>query len=393
MRTYEDSEILTRIYRSTLSFLEPLSLEERFKIAVEEASKVAEAEYGSIFLGDKNGELVRVYSNVPAKRQAEPRERGYSHKSFVNGKLYIVTEGTLKKIHKELYDKGVKSLIIIPLSFNYETIGVLTLQSGIPQEMDKRTINVINLFGSLISLGIRNSQLYEKTIEAVESRDLFISLASHELKTPLTTISAYADLISKKINSKQVPSEKSLEVLNQEIKRLKHMLNELLAIDQVKTGQLSYSWKELNITKIIKSAIINFKFSYPGYKVFFEDALDKHSRLMQGDPEKLQQVFTNLLNNAAKFSIKTTPVVISLFEDNNMIGISVTDYGSGIRKNEQYKVFQEFFKAQNNRKEGMGLGLYLVKGIIEKHHGTVTLLSRLNKGTTISIKLPKKLYG
>ncbi len=270
MRDFADSEILTRLYHSTLSFLEPLNLEDRFKIAVSEAGKVAGADYGSIFLGGKDGELVRVYTNVPPKRQVEPREKGYSHKSFINGKLYIITEQTLKKIHKELYDVGVRSLIIIPLSFNHETIGVMTLQSKIPQIMDKRTINVINLFGSLISLGIRNSQLYEKTMESVEERDLFISLASHELKTPLTTISAYADLIAKKINSKQFPSEKSVEVLTQEIKRLKHMLNELLAIDQVKTGQLSYRWKEINILKTIKRAVINFRFSYPGYKVFLE---------------------------------------------------------------------------------------------------------------------------
>lgn len=392
MKNFEETEILTHIYESTLSFLEPLNLDERFKIAISEAAKVTGADYGSIFLGDKNGDLVRVYTDVPLNRQAEPRGKGYSHKSFINGKLYIITENTLKKVHRDLYDKGVRSLIIIPLSFNHETIGVLTLQSSIPHEMDQKTINVVNLFGSLISLGIRNSQLYEKTMESVESRDLFISLASHELKTPLTTISAYADMISKKIHSKQVPSERSLEVLNQEIKRLKHMLNELLAIDQVKTGQLSYSWKALNIVEIIKKAIMNFRFSYPGYKVFLENDLSLHERIIQGDPEKLQQVFTNLFNNAAKFSTKTTPIVISLSPDENYINISVTDYGKGIRKNEQFKVFQEFFKAKGNHKEGMGLGLFLVKKIIEKHHGKISLLSKVNKGTTISIKLPRKLY-
>ena len=393
MRDHTDSEILTRLYHSTLSFLEPLKLEERFKIAVEEAGKVAGADCGSIFLGDREGELVRVYTNVPTIRQVEPREKGYSHKSFINGKLYIITEPTLRKIHVELYNVGVRSLIIIPLSFNHQTIGVLTLQSQIPQKMDKTTINAINLFGSLISLGIRNSQLYEKTMESVEERDLFISLASHELKSPLTTISAYADLIAKKINIRQFPSEKSVEVLTQEIKRLKHMLNELLAIDQVKTGQLSYRWKEINILNTVKRAIINFKFSYPGYKVFLENNLNLKSRMIQGDTEKLQQVFTNLLNNAAKFSTKTTPIVVALFSEGKYIHITVTDYGKGIRKNEQNKVFHEFFKAKGNRKEGMGLGLYIVKGIIEKHKGTIEIYSRLNKGTIMTVKLPKKLYG
>ncbi len=115
--------------------------------------------------------------------------------------------------------------------------------------------------------------------------------------------------------------------------------------------------------------------------------------MIQGDTEKLQQVFTNLLNNAAKFSTKTTPIVVALVSEGKYIKITVTDYGKGIRKNEQNKVFHEFFKAKGNRKEGMGLGLYIVKGIIDKHKGTIEIYSRLNKGTIMTIKLPKKLYG
>ena len=236
------SDILKKIYLSTLEFLRPLSLKERYKIAVEEAIKVVGAEYGTILLGDENGELERVYSNVPLKRQATPRKDGFTHKALVNRKLYVVTPDVLKRVHKkELFEKGVHSLILIPLSFNKETVGVLSLQAKHARKMTPVSTSALNLFGSLISLGIRNSQLYEMTLEAVEARDLFMSLASHELKTPLTTISAYSEQIAKRLNSRELPSEKSVTVLNAEIKRLKHMLNELLAIDQIKSGQLSYS--------------------------------------------------------------------------------------------------------------------------------------------------------
>lgn len=387
------SDLLKKIYESTLEFLRPLSLEERYKIAVEEAIKVVGAEYGTIFLGDENGDLIRVYSNVPLRRQATPRRNGFTHKALIHSKLYVVTPEVLKKVHKkELYDKGVHSLILIPLSFNKETVGVLSLQARNARKMTPVDTNALNLFGSLISLGIRNSQLYEITRDAVEARDLFISLASHELKTPLTTISAYSEQIARRLNSHELPSEKSVTVLNSEIKRLKHMLNELLAIDQIKSGQLRYSWKDVKIISIVKRAIINFKFSYPGYKVFVENSLNPPSYAMQGDAEKLQQVLTNLLNNSAKFSSKITPIVISMWMEDESVNISITDYGKGIRKKEQNKVFTEFFKAEGNRKEGMGLGLYLVKNIIEEHHGSVILKSKLHKGTTITLKFPQKLY-
>lgn len=387
------NDILKTIYLSALEILQPLNLEERYRIAVEQAIKVTGAEYGTIFLGDNNNKLIRVYSSVPYGRQATPRKEGYTHKAFMNRKLYVMSSLIIKKVHKkDLYDKGVQSLILIPLSFNKERIGVLSLQTHNEKKISKVSTDALDLFGSLISLGIRNSQLYEKTLEAVEARDLFISLASHELKTPLTTISAYSQMISRKVNGKQVPSEKSLEILNSEVKRLKHMLNELLAIDQIKTGQLSYHWKEVNILHILKRAIINFKFSYPGYKVFVEALSTSSNYWLQGDDEKLLQVLTNLFNNAAKFSSSLTPIVVTVSSKDRNIIIDITDYGKGIRKKEQNKVFQEFFKASDNRREGMGLGLYLVKSIIDKHKGSVFLSSKLHKGTKITIKLPQKLY-
>lgn len=384
--------LLKNIYLSTLAFLRPLNLEERYKIAAQEIVRIAGADHASIFLGDKTGELTRVYSNVPEATQTEPRSKGFAHKSYVNGKLYVVSPKILRETHLSLYKKGVKSLVLVPLSFNNITIGVIALQYHTSVEFNEKAIDTLNLFGSLISLGIRNSQLYEQTKDAVESRDLFISLASHELKTPLTTISAYTQQISKKINNRQIPTEKSVEILKAEVRRLKHMLNELLEIDQIKTGQLSYNWKIINITHIVKRALINFKFSYPGYKVLIDSSLQRVDRILQGDDEKLIQVITNLLNNSAKFSSKDTPIVLTLGATKNDIAISITDYGKGIRKSEQNKVFTEFFKAKDNLKEGMGLGLYLVKGIVERHQGTVTLQSRLNKGTTVTLKLPKKLY-
>ena len=152
------------------------------------------------------------------------------------------------------------------------------------------------------------------------------------------------------------------------------------------------NWKDTNLLSILKRAVINFKFSYPGYKIFIENLLDRQSHVLQADAEKLQQALTNIFNNSAKFSSSLTPIVVVLWLEDGFINISITDYGRGIRKKEQNKVFSEFLKAQGNLKEGMGLGLFLVKNIIDSHHGTITLKSKLHKGTTITLRLPQKLY-
>ncbi len=383
------NELLENVYLSSLSYLQPLTLEERYKIAVQEAIRVAGANNGSIFLLDPQGEFVRAYSDVPPGSQVQPRKSGNTRRAVEEEKLKIVQGEELKKAHLKLYNKGIKCLILIPLSFNKQTIGVLSLQAHEAKQFGNDMLGALRLFGALLSLGIRNSQLYEESIGAIEARDLFISLASHELRTPLTTISAYAGLIEKKLNNKQFPPPKSVEILRSEIKRLKNIVNELLAIEQVKTGQLRYAWKEVAILNVLKKAVINFKFNYPGYKVLLENPVHHKIVLARGDEEKLQQVFTNLLNNSAKFSSSVTPIVLTVGEDEKYVSISITDYGKGIRKREQDKVFVEFFKAKGNYKEGMGLGLFLVKNIIDKHKGKVSLTSKLHVGTTITVSLPK----
>lgn len=383
------SKLLQEIYNATLSFLQPLNLEERYKIAAKEGTKILNVENSSIFL-EKNGKLIRVYSDVPTKKQVQPRKNGYTYAALVKGKLHVVSSAALKRVHPELYDKGVRSLILIPLSFNKQSIGVITFQSRRDEKITQAERNALNLFGSFLSLGIRNSQLYQQSTEAVEARDLFISLASHELKTPLTTISAYTDLIAKKLNSNTKPSPYSVEIVRTEIKRLKNMLNELLALNQIQTGQLSYELRDTNVLQVIKKALINFKFSYPGYKVFIENNTSRNDLHINGDDDKLQQVFTNILNNAAKFSSPLTPIVVSLTNEEQFINVSITDYGKGIKKKEQNRVFEEFFKESGHNREGMGLGLFLVKRIIEQHGGVVDLRSKLHKGTTVTIMLPKK---
>ncbi len=383
------NDLLEKVYVSSLSYLQPLTLEERYKIAVEESVRVTGAHHGSIFLLDPQGEFVRAYSDVPSTSQVQPRKNGNTRRAVNEEKLLIVQGEELKKAHLKLYNKGIKCLILIPLSFNKQTIGILSLQAHETKHFGKEMLGALRLFGSLLSLGIRNSQLYEQSVGAIEARDLFISLASHELRTPLTTISAYASLIEKKLNSNQMPPPKSVEILRSEIKRLKNIVNELLAIDQVKTGQLRYSWKEVAILNVLKRAVINFKFNYPGYKVLLENPVHHKIILKRADEEKLQQVFTNLLNNSAKFSSSVTPIVLTIGEDEKSVSVSITDYGKGIRKKEQDKVFIEFFKAKGNYKEGMGLGLFLVKNIIDKHKGKVSLTSKLHVGTTITVTLPK----
>lgn len=382
---------LEGFYLTTLNFLQPLSLAERYKVAIEEARRITGTDYGSVFL-EENGSLVRVYSTVPVKTRTNPRKRGYTYQALTNGKVFVMNKRIIKKVHPNIHKNGSSSITLIPLMFNKKSIGVIALQSHEEKHYSEDIMHILNLFGSMVSLGIRNSQLFEEVKAAVQARDLFLSLASHELKTPLTTISMYAEFIGRKVNSNEMPSLKHVLVLQSEVRRLTHMFNELLALDQIKKGKLNYFWKKVHVMDILDIALINFKSSYPKYKVFIENSIKRKDGEVLGDSEKLQQVFTNILNNAAKFSSYLTPIIIQIKSDDSYVVISIIDYGRGIRKKEQAKVFEEFFRGTENDVGGMGLGLYLVRSIVEAHKGIISVDSKLHKGTTISVKLPQKLY-
>lgn len=386
------SKLLEQIYRSALKFLQPTVLKERYRIAVKEAVRLVDADHGSIFL-EKDGNLIRAYTNVPNAMKVQPRKNGYTYRTFTEAKIQVIKiDDEFNKVHPRFRKGGARSLVLIPLTFRKRSIGVLTLQSHKEKHFTSVKINTLNLFGSVLGLVIVNSQLFEEAQEALRSRELFISLASHELKTPLTTVMAYADQIGKRLSVGQIPNAGSFEIMRSEMKRLKNMLDEFLALDQIKSGQLRYIWGRVSILDVVKRSAINFKLSYPGYKVFIENKIPANDRIIIADKEKLQQVFTNLLNNSAKFSTKLTPIVLTLEDSGNFIAVSIADYGKGIKKKEQNKIFMEFFKGSAISKDGMGIGLYLVKNIIAEHKGKISLSSKLNKGTTVTLSLPKKRH-
>lgn len=384
-------EVIKAINQSALALLQTLELNARYEAAVQEATRLTGAQYGTILI-HKKGVFERVFSTVPAQFQTNPRRRGYTYKTYMSSEIHIMDPDTLKVAHKDLFDKGVRSLVLIPLAIKEQRVGVLALQSNNEKHFTPLQMQLITLFGTLVTLAIRNAEFFDQTKKSITSRDLFISLASHELKTPLTTISVYADMLAKKINSKQMPSENAIEIVRSEAKRLKHIINELLEFNHIASGQLRYKWKDVNILDVMKKSIINFKSINPEYKILVENTIPRAMNIIQGDPEKLQQAFSNILNNSAKFSHPHIPIIIKLEMKKNNMCISFTDFGKGIRKSEQDKIFSEFYKAQGNTKDGMGLGLYLVRRIIEKHKGKIELSSKINQGTNILIKLPRKLY-
>lgn len=380
--------IVDKINKSVLKFLSPLTSEETFRIIVNEAKKITNTDYGTIFL-DKSGKLQQVYADASFLQKVKQRAKGFVYTAFVEKEPFIVKVDQVGNFHKVFYDEGIKLIIHIPLSYKGKSIGVLSLHSCELLEISQHDLKVLSLLGSLASMAIRKTQLYDEMKNAIDTRDLFISLASHELRTPLTSINGYIQLLYNKLGKQNSIEAKWVKELYDESNRLTNLVKDLLEVNRIKQGQLNYSLEECKIESIVDDAIRRFNFIKPNRKVIYTKDLTDKDIMIVGDKEKLLQVISALLENADKFSPPRIPIAVNLRNTTRQVVLFITDQGEGIEKQDLKKVFEGFYKGDKRESEGLGVGLLLVKHIIQFHHGSISLKSKKNKGTTVEVRIPR----
>lgn len=381
------AHVINRIYQSALKFLVPLTPEETYKTIVNEGVKLANGKDG--FLVRQEGDVLKtVYGSSKNAAQVVVRPRGYTYESIKANKAFVIHAKDIAITHPDIVGDNIRTTLFIPLSYQNQSVGALVIRAFTEKVFTRDELGVLKLFGSLASLSIRKMQLYNDTQKALETRDLFIALASHELKTPLTTINVYVKLLYDRVLSSLPINEKWVKNLFMETVRMTQLVNELLHVDQIEKGQLQYLFKEHRLGEIVERAVSDFQVIFPQHRVKIKNAIDGRD-FFTCDYDKLLQVLINLLTNAAKFSDPLAPITIVLSQRNNHFTIRVRDRGKGIPKKELSSIFNQFYKGKSNKKDGMGLGLYLTKSIIEQHKGKISVKSVLKKGTMIEISLPR----
>lgn len=384
--------ILEAIYRSALKFLSPLNPDETYKTILNEAIKLVKADSGAIHLYIQK-EFKVVYASLEQFYTIAPRRKGHTFQAFVTKKPVISGIDDIKRAHKELRNLQIKSAIFIPLSNKNKSIGVLALNSGKEEYFSSRELEILKLFGSLASLAIVKSQLYDEVNKALGARDLLISMTAHELRTPITTISGYIQLLQSRLSGVNVMESRWIKELRWESQRLALLVNELLEVERIKAGQFLYHFRECSLRAILSQVLKDFGFNHPDHKIIQIDKVEKNDDRIIGDFDKLLRVINNLLDNAAKFSLPEQVITITLKPQLRNIILSIKDKGIGIPGKDMPYIFEKFYRIGNHSREGMGLGLFLAKSIISQHDGIISIKSKENTGTTVSIKLPKAKYG
>jgi len=236
---------------------------------------------------------------------------------------------------------------------------------------------------------VRSDITYLKRLERIRTE--FLANVSHELRTPIFAIQGYVEtLLDGAINDSKV-NMRFLEKANQHTINLSNLLNDLIDISMIESGEMRMSFRYFNINEYISKIIQDFKImaDEKNIELVFHPA--RESLQLFGDKDKLKQVMTNLLTNAIKYTEKGK-VEILVEEDNNYGIIIIRDTGIGIPEEDLNRIFERFFrvdKARSRSVGGTGLGLAIVKHIIEAHGSNVEVKSKLNEGSEFSFRLRK----
>ena len=228
---------------------------------------------------------------------------------------------------------------------------------------------------------IRSRYINEKKTE-------FLSIASHELKTPLTTIKAFAQLALSEGGDCPEHIRMYLNKINLQSDKLYKLIQQLLDVSKVESGQLDFSLEEVPMNIYIQDTVALIGKSIPTHPIQLEMKEDVIARI---DRLRLEQVFSNILINAAKYSTEKTPILVSAAIDSDkMLRISVTDEGIGMSEQNVRRVFEKFFRADEISRSysGLGMGLYIASKIITGHGGRIWIESKLDVGSTFHFTVP-----
>lgn len=229
----------------------------------------------------------------------------------------------------------------------------------------------------------------EQRKNAEAKKDEFISIASHELKTPLTSVKGYIQLAEMSVSSDD--KEHALDYIDRsskQIRKLDTLITELLDISKMATGNLEFHFAEFKFDSFLVNTIDVIQRSNPERKI---ECVGYADVVLMGDEFRLEQVLLNYLSNAIKYSTSTHPIIVELeILHTNEVKVSVKDKGIGINKADQTKLFNKFYRVpqSSNKYQGLGMGLYICAQIIQNHGGSFGVESTPGEGSTFYFTLP-----
>jgi signal transduction histidine kinase len=352
--------------------------------------------------------VVRVHAEEEKTRWAE-RLRFYSPRADAptsityqvlrTGKGQLVPEITDEMLQASAQDAehlrllrtlALRSAVVVPLRTAERPLGVLALayaESG--RRYQAEDLAFAEDLATRVAMAIENSRLYSQAQEAIGIRDQFLSIASHELKTPLTSLTLQVSGLARLVAAGAVEPQKlakRVARMEQQTVRLATLIEELLDVSRISSGRLVLRPEPMDLVALAREVME--RHSDEAERVGNLVSLKAPAQLVGSwDRNRLDQVLSNLLANALKYAAGQ-PVDLVVDQDAEAVVIEVRDRGPGISAHDQRRIFNQFERASSPNMAGLGLGLWIVTRVVEGHGGSVSVTSQPGEGATFTVRLP-----
>jgi PAS domain S-box-containing protein len=401
--------LVRRLQAVTDVVLNHLSLEELLQECLQRISEVCQVDTAAILLKNAQGNqlTVRAVNGLEAEfRQAFhiPLGEGFAGQIAETLQPMIIEKDAYTQVFSPvLRERKVQSLMGVPLIIAGKLLGVIHVGTLNVHEFKAEDLHLLGLVADRIALAIDRANIYEAQREALSQaqeanriKDEFLAVVSHELRTPLNSILGWAQMLrTRKLGQERV--NKALETIERNAKQQVILIDDILDISRIIRGKIRLSIQPVNLADLIEQVIETIKPAAEAKSIQLFFLTTPSMRLVAGDHSRLQQIVINLLSNAVKFTGQKGKIEIRLSlltEDNSnkYAQIQIKDNGKGISADFLPHVFEGFRQEDGTITRthgGLGLGLTIVRRLVELHGGTVQAHSEgEGKGATFTVKLP-----
>jgi len=405
-RIHYDYRIAQRNFTNELNNC--VNIDSMVKMVIEKLDELLKPECLGISLLNQNSKRWKLYNAINCesystntiKQLAKISER--IHHRILSIKKFVESAVAFSDLSK--FELPVnKIVLIVPIvSQQKDVIGFLfSGQKKSDVQFSLEDVDLLRTFCSQTALAIERIQLQKKLIlqseetkrlaELNQTKSLFVSSVSHEMKTPLTSIKMFADLMQSKKDISETEKKEYLEIIEGESDRLKRLIENVLDFSRIERGEKKYNFSKIDLKEVINSVVHSMKYQLKQRDFTFDINLPDFEIMITADEDAIIEAIENLISNAIKYSSDSKYISISLNHKNEKNIIEISDKGIGISLEDQNHIFEAFYRSEQENVQtlgGAGLGLTIVNDIMAAHEGKIEIESHPNKGSTFRLIFP-----
>ncbi|MEM7119421.1 MAG: HAMP domain-containing sensor histidine kinase [Chloroflexota bacterium] len=282
--------------------------------------------------------------------------------------------------------------VAVPIQLDGNVRGVITLESQKAHFLGDDDLAFLERLADRAAVAIENARLYEEIQAAHQAKSDFVSMVTHEMRLPMTAIKGYADLMmGEMVGPLNEQQRDFLQVIQRNLNRMSTLIRDLAEINRLESGSIQFELGAFALDEVVDEVVTTFREAVNGRLQTLAVDLPDTLPSLYADPRRVTQILANLVSNAHKYTPEGGKIFIQVTYDDLFARVAVQDTGVGISEVDQAKLFSQFFRSDTRfvrQQSGWGLGLYIVKRMVEAQKGDIDFVSKEGQGTTFAFTVP-----